>query len=75
MANKLSIAEKYIHDVTKGNVTVNQYVQLAVERHLKDLKDGVSIAANVIDSGKAKEKLDAWITMSNEEPPEPEEDE
>ena len=24
---------------------------------------------------KAKEKLDAWITMSNEEPPEPEEDE
>lgn len=56
-------------------VLLNTAAALVVSGKAKDLKDGVSIAANVIDSGKAKEKLDAWITMSNEEPPEPEEDE
>ena len=42
MAKKLSIAEKYIHDVTNGNIVVNDYVRLAVERHLKDLTDGIN---------------------------------
>ncbi|MDG1996704.1 MAG: anthranilate phosphoribosyltransferase, partial [Emcibacteraceae bacterium] len=55
-------------------VLLNTAAALVVSGKTSNLKDGVNIAAKAIDSGKAKEKLDAWITMSNEEAPKVEED-
>ncbi len=56
-------------------VLLNTAAALIVGGKAMDLKDGVAIAADAIDSGKAKAKLDAWIELSNTELPEPEEDE
>lgn len=56
-------------------VLLNTAAALVVSGKATDLRNGVEIAADVIDSGKAKAKLDAWVTMSNEEPPVLEEDE
>ena len=50
-------------------VLLNTAAALIVGGKASDLKDGVKIAADVIDSGKAKQKLDEWIELSNEEPP------
>ncbi len=55
-------------------VLLNTAAALIVGGKAGDLKEGVQIAAQAIDSGKAREKLDAWIALSNEEPPIPDED-
>lgn len=55
-------------------VLLNTAAALIVGGKAADLKDGVDIAAKAIDSGLAKAKLEAWIELSNEEPPKPEED-
>ncbi len=56
-------------------VLLNTAAALVVGGKAVDLKAGVEIAADAIDSGRAKEKLEAWIELSNQEPPEPEENE
>ena len=56
-------------------VLLNTAAALIVSGNAKDLKDGARIAAEAIDSGKAKEKLEKWIELSNEEVPVFEEDE
>jgi anthranilate phosphoribosyltransferase len=56
-------------------VLLNTAAALVVSGKASNLKAGVAMAASVIDSGKAKAKLEAWIEMSNEEPPELDEDE
>ena len=33
-------AEDYINRVLKGKETVSKWIELAVERHVKDIKDG-----------------------------------
>jgi len=55
-------------------VLLNTAAALIVAGKAADLKEGVDIAAKAIDSGRAKAKLEAWIELSNEEPPKPEED-
>lgn len=55
-------------------VLLNTAAALIVGGKASNLKDGVKIAQKAIDSGKAKAKLDAWITLSNQEPPAAEED-
>jgi anthranilate phosphoribosyltransferase len=55
-------------------VLLNTAAALIVAGKASDLKEGANIAANAIDNGKAKEILNAWITMSNEEPPKAVED-
>ncbi len=55
-------------------VLLNTAAALIVGGKAADLKEGVDIAAKAIDSGLAKTKLEAWIELSNEEPPKPEED-
>lgn len=55
-------------------VLLNTAAALIVGGKASDLKQGVDIAAEAIDSGKAKAKLEAWIELSNEKLPEPEED-
>lgn len=64
-----------IHDILNGEknayrdiVLLNTAAALVVSGNATDLKDGARIAADAIDSGKAKETLQAWITLSNEEP-------
>ena len=56
-------------------VLLNTAAALVVSGNATDLKDGVRIAADAIDVGKAKETLEKWIEMSNQEPPELEADE
>ncbi|MEZ5759107.1 MAG: anthranilate phosphoribosyltransferase [Emcibacteraceae bacterium] len=56
-------------------VLINTAAALLVSGKAKDLKEGAEIAAKAIDSGKAKETLEKWIELSNEEPPAPEEEE
>lgn len=70
-----------IWDILKGEknayrdiVLLNTSAALVVSGKAADLKEGVSIAAEAIDSGKARETLEKWIEMSNQEPPEVEED-
>lgn len=48
-------------------VLLNTAAALFVSGKVKDLKDGVIMATEAIDSGKAKEKLEKWIILSNEE--------
>ena len=55
-------------------VLLNTSAALIVSGNATDLKDGVRIATQAIDSGKAKETLENWIEMSNQEPPVIEED-
>lgn len=50
-------------------VLLNTAAALIVSGKVDNLKDGVRIAADAIDNGTAKAKLETWITMSNEEPP------
>ena len=64
-----------IHDILNGEknayrdiVLLNTAAALLVSGKMSDLKSGVEFAADVIDSGKAKDKLNAWIALSNEEP-------
>jgi anthranilate phosphoribosyltransferase len=38
---------------------------LIVSGKAKTMKDGVALAAEVIDSGKAKAKLDALVAITN----------
>ena len=52
-------------------VLINTAAALLVSGKAKDLKEGAEIAATAIDSGKAKETLEKWIELSNEEPPAP----
>ncbi|MBT6032889.1 MAG: anthranilate phosphoribosyltransferase [Kordiimonadaceae bacterium] len=56
-------------------VLLNTAAALIVSGNATDLKDGARIAAEAIDSGKAKEKLEKWIELSNEEVPVIEDDE
>ncbi len=56
-------------------VLLNASAALVVSNNATDLKDGVRIAAKAIDTGVAYEKLKKWIKLSNQKPPEPEEDE
>jgi len=46
-------------------VLLNTAAALLVSGKARDLKQGVALAAEAIDSGKAREKLDQWIKMSN----------
>lgn len=46
-------------------VLLNCAAALLVAGKAQDLKEGVKLAANAIDDGKATEKLDQWIKMSN----------
>ena len=55
-------------------VLLNTSAALIVSGNAADLKDGARIAAQAIDSGKAKKTLENWIEMSNQEPPVIEED-
>lgn len=55
-------------------VLLNTAAALIVSGNASGLKDGVQIATNAIDSGKAKALLENWIELSNEEPPVIEED-
>lgn len=41
MAKKLNKADQYIQDVLEGNIDVCNYVKLAVQRHVDDLRTGV----------------------------------
>lgn len=56
-------------------VLLNTAAALLVAGKADDLKSGVKIAAKAIDSGKAKEKLAAWIELSNVILPPEEDDE
>lgn len=47
-------------------VLLNTAAALLVGGKATDLKQAAKIAAQAIDSGKAQEKLDQWIKMSNE---------
>lgn len=46
-------------------VLLNCAAALLVAGKVKDLSEGATLAAKAIDSGKATEKLDQWIKMSN----------
>jgi len=56
-------------------VLLNTAAALLVAGKVKDLKNGVTIAAEAIDSGKAKAMLATWIELSNEEVPVSKDDE
>jgi len=69
-----------IRDILNGErnayrdiVLLNTAAALIVSGNADNLKNGIDIAANAIDSGKAKNVLEKWIELSNEEPPVPEE--
>ena len=53
-------------------VLINSAAALLVSGKVPDLKSGAQLAAELIDSGAAKEKLEKWIELSNEEAPEEE---
>ena len=40
MAQRLSVAERYIRDVLAGRILTSNYVRLAIERHVRDLESG-----------------------------------
>ena len=46
-------------------VLINCAAALLVAGKVQDLKEGATLAANAINNGKATEKLDQWIKMSN----------
>lgn len=50
-------------------VLLNTAAALIVGGKAADLKEGVVIAADAIDTGKAKATLEKWIELSNTEPP------
>tara|TARA_R110002096_G_scaffold416576_2_gene619420 strand:- start:260494 stop:261537 length:1044 start_codon:yes stop_codon:yes gene_type:complete len=71
-----------IWDILKGKknayrdiVLLNTAAALVVSGKAADLKEGVHIAAEAIDSGEARETLEKWIELSNQKPPEDKEDE
>jgi anthranilate phosphoribosyltransferase len=71
-----------IWDILKGKknayrdiVLLNTAAALVVSGKAADLKEGVHIAAEAIDSGEASETLEKWIELSNQKPPEDKEDE
>lgn len=51
-------------------VLMNAAGSLIVAGRASDLKEGVAIAADSIDSGRAKAKLEALVAVTNREPAE-----
>ena len=56
-------------------VLINAAASLVVADAAKDLKAGVALTADAIDSGRARAALDRLVAITNEPPPEPDEEE
>ena len=56
-------------------VLINAGAALIVAGRAGDLKEGAALAAESIDSGKARAALDKLVAISNEPPPQPDEEE